>query len=158
MLSLHCLAGMAKWAATARAPARRRARAARSARRSRATDSRRPFVLQCRANTEDAATLGDLERLTLLAVLGLEEAYGLAVQRALAAAGRELAPGGVYTTLDRLERKGFLASRWGEPTPERGGRAKRIYRVTASGRSALAAAEKTASRLRAALAPRGARG
>ena len=108
---------------------------------------------------EDAATLGDLERLTLLAVLGLEgEAYGLAVQRALAAAGRELAPGGVYTTLDRLERKGFLTSRWGEPTPERGGRAKRIYRVTAAGRRALAAAEKTAARLRDALAPRGARG
>ena len=107
---------------------------------------------------EDTATLGDLERLTLLAVLGLEEAYGLAVQRALAAAGRELAPGGVYTTLDRLERKGFLTSRWGEPTPERGGRAKRIYRVTAAGRSALAAAEKTTARLRDALAPRGARG
>jgi DNA-binding PadR family transcriptional regulator len=93
--------------------------------------------------------IGELERLALLAVGGLdeEEAYGLAVQRSLAAAGRELTPGAVYTTLDRLERKGLLTSRWGAPTAVRGGRAKRLYRVTGEGRRLLRDAELAARRL-----------
>lgn len=93
--------------------------------------------------------IGELEKLALLAVasLGEDEAYGLAVQRALAAAGRELAPGAVYTTLDRLERKGMLTSRWGEPTRARGGRAKRLYRLTGEGRRSLRDAELAARRL-----------
>lgn len=51
--------------------------------------------------------------------------------------GREWSVGAIYTTLDRLERKGFVSSEWGEPTPERGGRRKRIYQVRAAGLRAL---------------------
>jgi len=106
-------------------------------------------------------SIGDLERLALLVVstLAEEEAYGLAVQRSLAAAGRELAPGAVYTTLDRLERKGLVTSRWGEPTAVRGGRAKRLYRVSGEGRRTLREAELEERRLRSAVlgAPGGGR-
>jgi DNA-binding PadR family transcriptional regulator len=46
---------------------------------------------------------------------------------------REVSIGAVYATLDRLEAKGYVSSRLGDPTPERGGRSKRFFRVTAKG-------------------------
>ena len=75
----------------------------------------------------------------LLALLRLGEgAYGLTIRREIEArAGRQVAIGAVYATLDRLERKGYVASQRGEPTPERGGRAKRCFRPLAPGLSAL---------------------
>jgi PadR family transcriptional regulator PadR len=84
-------------------------------------------------------TLGSLEHLVLLAVLRLrDEAYGMTVLREIASVtGRDLAIGAVYTTLTRLESKGFIGSRAGEPTAERGGRAKRYFHVTTDGRQAL---------------------
>jgi DNA-binding PadR family transcriptional regulator len=83
--------------------------------------------------------LGELEQMVLLAVLRAGDgAYGVRVLREIETrAGRELALATVHKTLSRLEDKGLLASRLGEPTPERGGRRKRYYEVTAAGRRAL---------------------
>jgi DNA-binding PadR family transcriptional regulator len=85
--------------------------------------------------------LGELEQLVLLALVRLEgDAYGVAVQREIARrAGRAASFGTVYTTLARLEDKGLVASRLGEPTPERGGRRKKYFRVTPAGARALRA-------------------
>src|SRR5437870_5184902 len=84
-------------------------------------------------------TLGSLEHIVLLAVLRLRDtAYGMTVRQEIASiTGRDVTIGAVYTTLTRLESKGFICSRAGEPTAERGGRAKRYYEVTAVGREAL---------------------
>ena len=83
--------------------------------------------------------MGELEQLVLLALVRLDgEAYGMEVRREIEQrTGRDLSIGAVYTTLDRLERKGHLGSRLGEPTAERGGRAKKHYRILASGRRAV---------------------
>ena len=79
--------------------------------------------------------LGGFESLLLLAILRLgERAYGVTIrQELLDQADKDVAVGAIYTGLDRLEQKGFVESWLGEPTAERGGRAKRFYRVTASG-------------------------
>lgn len=84
-------------------------------------------------------TLGDLEQLVLLAVLQVgSDAYGIPVQTEIRRrAHRDLTLGTIYKTLARLEAKGLVTSRVGEPTAERGGRAKRYYVVTAAGRRAL---------------------
>jgi DNA-binding PadR family transcriptional regulator len=85
------------------------------------------------------AYLGEFEHLVLLALMRLgEEAYGVAVRQEIRArTGRDVTIGAIYVTLDRLEAKGLTASRVGEPTPERGGRAKRYFRVTPRGRTAV---------------------
>lgn len=84
-------------------------------------------------------SLGDLEQLVMLSLLRLgEEAYGVSVQREIATrAGRTLTFATIYTTLARLEAKGLVESRLGEPTPERGGRAKKLVRLTSAGRAEL---------------------
>ncbi len=98
-----------------------------------------------------AELIGTFEQVVLLAVLGLEDdAYGRSVLREVELAlsrARAVTAGSVYTTLDRLEAKGLLASRLEEGTPERGGRARRFYRVTAPGASALNNARATLDRL-----------
>jgi DNA-binding PadR family transcriptional regulator len=83
--------------------------------------------------------LGEIELMVLLAVMRLaDEAYGvLILQELLNLAGREVTFGSIYAALDRLERKGFVRSWLGDPTPERGGRAKRYFRVTRAGVRAL---------------------
>jgi len=80
----------------------------------------------------DPLPLGELEQIILLAVLQCgDDAYGVTVQEELARhTTRRVASGAIYMTLDRLEKKGFLTSRLSEPTAERGGRAKRCYKVT----------------------------
>ena len=85
------------------------------------------------------ATLGDLEQLVLLALMRLgDRAYGVSVRDAISERSRrDLACATVYTTLARLETKGLVNSFAGEPTPERGGRAKKHFRVTPAGRDAL---------------------
>ena len=90
----------------------------------------------------DAVPLGEFEQLVLLAVLCAsqdgEDAYGVNVHGELEArTKRRVARGAIYMTLDRLEKKGLLASYLTEPTPERGGRAKRCYRVTRPAMAAL---------------------
>lgn len=83
--------------------------------------------------------LGELEQLVLLAIVQLgEAAYGVTIRQVLRdRSGRDVAMATIYTTLDRLEAKGCLATKLGESTPERGGRRKRFYRVTSEGQSAL---------------------
>ncbi|MGD8321772.1 MAG: PadR family transcriptional regulator, partial [Gemmatimonadota bacterium] len=77
----------------------------------------------------------DFEQQVLLAVWRLgEEAYGAAVRDELEArTGRDVAQGAVYVTLVRLEKKGLLRSRMADPTPVRGGKAKRYFRITPEG-------------------------
>lgn len=79
--------------------------------------------------------LTDFELMILLAVLRVgDEAYGVQVAREIeATGGRRVVLGAAYAALDRLESNGFVSSRVGSPTPERGGRAKRFFRVTARG-------------------------
>ena len=83
--------------------------------------------------------LGDLELLVLLAVLRLGEgAYAVSVREVIATrTARDPSRGAVSVTLDRLERKGLLVSGLGEPTAERGGKAKRLYTLTATGSLAV---------------------
>jgi PadR family transcriptional regulator len=85
--------------------------------------------------------LGEFEQLVLLALVQLgEDAYGVPVQREIAQrTGRAVAFGTVYTTLARLEAKGLVSSRLGDPTPERGGRRKKYFEVTVAGRCAVRA-------------------
>jgi len=77
----------------------------------------------------DVSTLGEFEHVVLLAILRLgDQAYAVAVRdEILACTGRAVSRGSIYITLDRLETKGYLRSRLADPTPERGGRAKRYY-------------------------------
>ena len=90
------------------------------------------------------AFLGEFEQLVLLAVMRLaDDAYGVTIRREIAEhTGREASPGAIYTTLVRLEEKGLITSRLGEPTPDRGGRAKRFVKVTREGIAALARAQQ----------------
>jgi PadR family transcriptional regulator, regulatory protein PadR len=83
--------------------------------------------------------LGEFELIVLLAVLQLgENAYGVPVRDEIQhRTGRDVARGAVYITLDRLSRKGYVRSWLAEATPERGGRPKRYFEVTARGSKAL---------------------
>ena len=90
-------------------------------------------------------SLGSVEHIVLLAVMRLgKDAYGITVLREIeSVAGRNLSLGTVYATLWRLESKGFVKSAVGEPTAERGGRAKQYFRVTADGKSAVVKAQES---------------
>jgi DNA-binding PadR family transcriptional regulator len=83
--------------------------------------------------------LGHFEHLVLLALIRLgDTAYGVTVRREIAQrTGRDVSIGAIYATLDRLETKGFVKSRVGEPTARRGGRAKRHFRITGRGVTAV---------------------
>lgn len=83
--------------------------------------------------------LGEFEQLVLLAVVRTtDDAYGISIRDELARrTGREPSLGAVYKTLARLEEKGLVRSRVGDPTPQRGGRAKRCFELTAAGRAGL---------------------
>jgi DNA-binding PadR family transcriptional regulator len=83
--------------------------------------------------------LGEFEHMVVLALLRLEDqAYGVTVRQEIEfRTKREVSIGAVYATLDRLESKGYVKSRRGDPTPERGGRSKRFFRVTAKGVTAV---------------------
>ncbi len=89
--------------------------------------------------------LGEFEQIVILAILRLQDqAYGTTIRAEIAAhTGREPSPGALYTTLERLEAKGLLVSRVGDPTPERGGRAKRYFAVTTRARHAVAQAQRS---------------
>ena len=75
--------------------------------------------------------LGEFEHLVLLAVARCgDEAYGMVIRKELEArSGATVSIGSVYAALDRMERNGYVGSRVGEPTPTRGGRAKRYYHL-----------------------------
>jgi PadR family transcriptional regulator PadR len=94
-------------------------------------------------------TLGEFEQVVLLAILRLgENAYGVTIGAEITACtGREPAPGALYTTLDRLQSKGLLSSRFGDPTPQRGGRAKRYFTLNPKGLAAITRAQQSYRRL-----------
>lgn len=85
------------------------------------------------------AALGDFEQLVLLGVLRLEnDAYGAAIRQEIhARSGRDVSINAVYTTLDRLEKKGLLHSWVGEPTAARGGRRRKFYALRPAGTAAI---------------------
>jgi DNA-binding PadR family transcriptional regulator len=79
--------------------------------------------------------LGEFEYLLITATAGLgEEAYGAAIRQEIeSVTGRKCSIGALYTTIDRLETKGLLKTWMGDITPQRGGRAKRMVRITGEG-------------------------
>ena len=83
--------------------------------------------------------LGEFEHIVMLALLRLtDHAYGVSVRREIEQrTGRDVSIGAIYATLGRLETKGYVKSHLGNPTPERGGRSKRFFRVTAKGMTAI---------------------
>ena len=90
--------------------------------------------------------LGEFEQIVLLAILrAADEAYGVTIgsEIRLHATGRVPAAGALYTTLDRLEEKGLVSSEMGDPTPQRGGRAKRFFKITGTGLEALTQAQRS---------------
>ncbi|MFI5113793.1 MAG: PadR family transcriptional regulator [Terriglobales bacterium] len=95
-------------------------------------------------------TLGELEHLILLAVQGIGEknCYGVTIFGALRKAERPTSLGAIYATLDRLEAKGYVTSWFGDPSPIRGGRAKKFFRIQGLGREALNQAERSIRHLR----------
>jgi DNA-binding PadR family transcriptional regulator len=89
--------------------------------------------------------LTDFELMILLATLRVgDQAYGVLIGREIErTGGRRVLLGAVYTALDRLERNGLVSSEVGDPTPERGGRAKRFFRVTPAGLRSVKATQRT---------------
>jgi PadR family transcriptional regulator PadR len=100
------------------------------------------------------AYLGEFEKHVLTAVLRLRgNAYGVTIRREIMErTGRDAAVGAIYATLDRLETKGYVSSRLGEATPERGGRAKRYFYIEAPGAKALEESWRMSDRMRDGLA------
>lgn len=91
--------------------------------------------------------VGSLELTVLLSVVRLgESAYGLAIRHDVSERTRhDYSVGAIYTTLQRLEDKGFVSSRMAEPLPVRGGRARRHFKVSAAGRRAITEAARIAT-------------
>jgi DNA-binding PadR family transcriptional regulator len=85
--------------------------------------------------------IGEFEQVVLMTVLRLRDgAYGATIRDEIAdRTGREVSVSAVYTTLERLEEKKLLRSRIGDPTPQRGGRRKRYFTLSAAGEQALQA-------------------
>lgn len=93
--------------------------------------------------------LGEFEELVLLAIGGLkQEAYSVSIQQLLEAhTERTISMGALYSSLERLSKKGYLESEMSEPTPERGGKSKRVYTVTYEGEVALREAQAVRDKL-----------
>ena len=100
--------------------------------------------------------LGEFEQLVMFAVLRLDDdAYGTSIREELRVrAERDVSPGAIFTTLERLESRGLVTSRYGEPTAERGGRRKRFYRLSVEGRRALTRSLRTVQRMARGLEPK----
>lgn len=94
--------------------------------------------------------LGEFEQLVLLALVRLQaEAYGMPIRREIEQrTGRTVSIGAVYATLERMETKGLVTSAWSEATDERGGRAKRVYTLTAEGADAMRRSQDALDRMR----------
>ena len=91
----------------------------------------------------DTTPIGTLELMVMLAIMRSgEESYGVPISRVIEeVTGREVTLGSVYAALGRLEKKGLVKARLGEATPERGGRAKKYFRVTGKGIRELRSAQ-----------------
>jgi PadR family transcriptional regulator PadR len=97
----------------------------------------------------NSGTIRGFEEDVMLAIMQLaDNAYGASIYETLEEAGRRTNVGSLYVTLGRLEGKGFISSRAGEPTAIRGGRAKIYYKVEGAGLRALASTEEIRNRLR----------
>ena len=94
-----------------------------------------------------ASTIGDFEQRILFALIHLgADAYGVSIRDEIEGrTGRAVSAGALYTALDRLEKRGLVSSRLGDPTPERGGKRKRLYSVEPAGERALAQRLRIAS-------------
>lgn len=99
--------------------------------------------------------LGEFEEIVMLAILRLgDEAYGTTIRQTVEDVGeRSTSIGALYTTLDRLERKGLISSVQGEATPERGGRSKRYFKIEAPGLKALREGQRIRGRFMVGLKP-----
>jgi PadR family transcriptional regulator, regulatory protein PadR len=93
--------------------------------------------------------LGEFEHLVLLAIVRLStDAYGSTIRREIEErTARSIAIGALYTALDRLERKGFVSSSLSDPTPQRGGRAKRYFLLRPAGAAALRRSREALTRM-----------
>ena len=93
--------------------------------------------------------LGEFEQIVLLAILRLgHKAYGVPIRAEIEnRAGRRVTVGALYATLDRLESKGLLHSWFADPTPQRGGRSKRYFKLSPEGEAALAASKSALDRM-----------
>ena len=100
--------------------------------------------------------LGEFEQLLLFALVQLEgDAYGIRIREAIERrTGRSLSPGAVYTALDRLEKRGLVSSTLGEPSPKRGGKRKRYYRLEPEGTALLRRSHDALIRMARGLAPK----
>jgi PadR family transcriptional regulator, regulatory protein PadR len=89
--------------------------------------------------TRSQLYLGEFEEIVLLAILRLkQDAYGVRIRQEIEnETSRSTSIGSIYTTLERLEAKGYVKSQHGEVTPERGGRAKRYFKIQGAGAEAL---------------------
>jgi DNA-binding PadR family transcriptional regulator len=103
----------------------------------------------------DPAYLGEFEHIVLLGVMRLgDDAYGVTVRQEIATrTGRDVSIGAIYATLSRLEAKGLVKSRAGEPTAARGGRAKRLFQVTGHGLRSINEAQRVLKRMLDGLEP-----
>jgi PadR family transcriptional regulator, regulatory protein PadR len=102
--------------------------------------------------------LGEFETSVLLAILHLQgRGYGVSIADEIERrTGKSVSFGAVYATLDRMQKKGLISSELGEPTPERGGKPKRFYRINAPGERALREAQAVTERMWAGVPPMGA--
>jgi PadR family transcriptional regulator PadR len=100
--------------------------------------------------------LGEFEQLLLLALLHTsDDAYGVEIRRVIEQrSGRTVSPGAVYTALDRLERRGLVTSRLGDPTPQRGGKCKRYYRLEPAGARLLRESQRVLSAMSREVTPK----
>ncbi len=100
--------------------------------------------------------LGEFEQLLLLAVVHLvEDAYGTRIRETIERrTGRTVSPGAIYTALDRLERRKLVTSSLGDPTPERGGKRKRYYRLQPAGVVLLRRSQDALGRMARGLKPK----
>lgn len=101
--------------------------------------------------------LGEFEQIVFLALVRLrEKAYGMPIRQEIEKrTGRNVSIGAVYTTLERLEKKGYVSSRLGEATPERGGRAKKFFDIKAPGLKAFNESRKMVAKMVEGLEPIG---
>jgi len=113
-------------------------------------------IMSNMSSFSEKGLLGELEQLVLLAAIRLaDDAYAVSIRDEIQArTGIALGRSSVYVTLDRLDRKGYLTSKFGAPTPERGGKAKRCFTITAAGRRALHAVEHAVAQMRTARSSR----
>ncbi len=105
------------------------------------------YIIGIMGRSRQSTLAGGLELAVLLAVARLGQGtYGLEVRRELAErSNRDYAIGAIYTTMQRLEDKGFLKSRLSDPQPVRGGRSRRLFTLTGAGQRALRDAERNAA-------------